>query len=80
MSPKATEGVLAREAPTFICRRRSSPVGPTPSGRFAAISPSRGEISWRYSNPRFTIIASGEGILPRNAVYSSSGSFDPPAA
>ncbi len=80
MSPKATEGVLAREALASICRWRSSPVGPTPSGRFAAISPSRGESMQPYTSPRFTIIASGDGILPRNAVYSSSGSFDPPAA
>ncbi len=68
MSPKATEGVGPRGAPASFCRRRSSPVGPTPSGRFAAISPSRREISRPYTNPRFTIIASGDGILPRNAV------------
>jgi hypothetical protein len=68
MSPKATEGVVSREAPTFFCRSRPRPVGPTPSGRFAAISPSRGEITQRYTSPLFTIIASGEGILPRNAV------------
>jgi hypothetical protein len=80
MSPKATKKGASREAPTRIRCSRPSPVGPTPSGRFAAISPSRGEIGWRYTSPRFTIIASGEGILPRNAVYSSSGSFEPPAA
>ena len=45
MSPKATEGVAAREALTFCRRKGPSPVGPTPSGRFAAISPSRGEIT-----------------------------------
>ncbi len=68
MSPKATEGVVSREAPTYICSNRPSPVGPTPSGRFAAISPSRGEIIRCYTSPRLTIIASGDGILPRNAV------------
>ena len=68
MSPKATEGVASREAPTFFCRSRSSPVGPTPSGRFAAISPSRREIIRRYTSPLLTIIASGDGILPRKAV------------
>jgi hypothetical protein len=81
MSPQATEGVASREALTPCAedegRARSDR---PPSGRFAAISPSRGEISRRYTNPRFTIIASGDGILPRNAVYSSSGSFEPPAA
>ncbi len=46
MSPKATEGVVSRGAPTScVCDKGPSPVGPTPSGRFAAISPSRGEIS-----------------------------------
>ncbi|RUW66270.1 hypothetical protein EOA28_31280, partial [Mesorhizobium sp. M2A.F.Ca.ET.067.02.1.1] len=44
MSPKATEGVAAREAPTSICGIKPSPVGPTPSG-LPAISPSRGEIT-----------------------------------
>jgi hypothetical protein len=44
MSPQATEGVAARKALASFYRRRPSPVGPTPSGRFAAISPSRGEI------------------------------------
>jgi hypothetical protein len=68
MSPEATEGVVSREAPTFFCRSRSSPVGPTPSGRFAAISPSRGEITRRYTSTLLTIIASGDGILPRKAV------------
>ena len=68
MSPKATEGVASREALASFCRRRSRPVEPTPSDRFAAISPSRGEITQPYTNPRFTIIASGDGILPRNAV------------
>ena len=46
MSPKATEGVASHGVPTsYVCDKGPSPVGPTPSGRFAAISPSRGEIS-----------------------------------
>ncbi|UCI06947.1 glycine--tRNA ligase subunit beta [Mesorhizobium sp. B1-1-8] len=45
MSPRATEGVASREAPTFFVGDRGpSPVGPTPSG-LPAISPSRGEIT-----------------------------------
>lgn len=44
MSPEATEGVASHEALTSFCCRRPNPVDPTPSGRFAAISPSRGEI------------------------------------
>ncbi|TPN40225.1 hypothetical protein FKO01_03405 [Mesorhizobium sp. B2-3-3] len=44
MSPKATEGVAARGAPTpLAAQTRPSPVEPTPSG-LPAISPSRGEI------------------------------------
>ncbi|ESX54450.1 hypothetical protein X761_16525 [Mesorhizobium sp. LSHC424B00] len=43
MSPKATEGVTARGALTFIGRKGAHPVEPTPSG-LPAISPSRGEI------------------------------------
>ena len=45
MSPKATEGVAAREAPASFATKEG--VGAlcetTPSGRFAASSPSRGE-------------------------------------
>ncbi len=45
MSPKATEGVLAREAlASGACDNEFSPVEPTPSG-LPAISPSRREIS-----------------------------------
>jgi putative DNA primase/helicase len=44
MSPKATEGVLAREVLTpCVCDNELSPVEPTPSG-LPAISPSRREI------------------------------------
>ncbi|RVB77264.1 hypothetical protein EN885_14065 [Mesorhizobium sp. M6A.T.Cr.TU.014.01.1.1] len=43
MSPKATEGGRRACSATSFCRRRPSPVGPTPSG-LPAISPSRGEI------------------------------------
>ncbi|TPM35451.1 hypothetical protein FJ958_05985 [Mesorhizobium sp. B2-3-5] len=47
VSPKATEGVAARGAPTpFTAQTRPSPVEPTPSG-LPAISPSRGEICCR---------------------------------
>ncbi|TPN25679.1 hypothetical protein FKO01_26950 [Mesorhizobium sp. B2-3-3] len=47
MSPKATEGVAARGAPTPpTAHTRPSPVEPTPSG-LPAISPSRGEIGCR---------------------------------
>lgn len=80
MSPQATEGVVSTAATSCGNDDVGASRAATPSGRFAAISPSRGEISRRYTNPRFTIIASGDGILPRNAVYSSSGSFEPPAA
>ncbi|RWM20089.1 MAG: hypothetical protein EOR73_15555 [Mesorhizobium sp.] len=45
MSPKATEGVAAREAPASFVRGKGSRLNvPTPSG-LPAISPSRGEIS-----------------------------------
>ncbi|BCH14868.1 hypothetical protein MesoLjLa_17190 [Mesorhizobium sp. L-2-11] len=43
MSPKATEGVAARQAPASHSPREVAAAEPTPSGRFAAISPSRGE-------------------------------------
>ncbi|RWI11421.1 MAG: hypothetical protein EOQ90_06325 [Mesorhizobium sp.] len=44
MSPKATEGVASRRAPTFsFVLRGVAPAEPTPSG-LPAISPSRGEI------------------------------------
>jgi hypothetical protein len=69
MSPKATEGVASTAAtPSHSEEKVGASRAATPSGRFAAISPSRGEISWRYTNPLFTIMASGEGILPRKAV------------
>ncbi|RUV96503.1 hypothetical protein EOA75_06180 [Mesorhizobium sp. M1A.F.Ca.IN.022.07.1.1] len=53
MSPKATEGVAARGAPTYNRRNRPSPVGPTPSA-LPGISPSRGEITCPGSGPSKT--------------------------
>ncbi len=69
MAAKRPEGVAAREAPTSPSSYWSvAAVEATPSVAFGDISPSRGEICRRYTNTRFIIIASGEGILPRNAV------------
>ncbi len=46
MSPKATEGVAAREAPTLSETKDKAGdlCETTPSDRFAAISPSRGRL------------------------------------
>src|SRR5256885_1466833 len=74
MSPKATEGVAAREAPTFIHRRRKSPVGPTPSA-LPGISASRGEIMRRHAwrNPiRFML----PSVRANRASFNTGG---PPA-
>ena len=56
MSPKATEGVAAREAPASFATKEGvgAPCETTASGRFAAISPSRGEIGRPLAQPYVT--------------------------
>ena len=68
MAAKRPEGVGPTGLGLFCFEEVGALRGATPSVAFGDISPSRGEIIPRYTNPRLAIIASGDGILPRNAV------------
>jgi predicted N-acetyltransferase YhbS len=63
MSPKATEGVAARKAPTSYDPREVAAAEATPSGRFAAISPARGESAIAIVAETAADVAAREALL-----------------
>ena len=67
MSPKATEGVVRVER-NFLAAAGGRVQSNRPPLAASRPSPPQGGRLQRYTSPRFTIIASGDGILPRKAV------------
>lgn len=67
MSPKVTEGAATREAPALHSPTEVAAAELTPSGRFAAISPSRGETAGAFVIVAETAgdVAAREALLDR---------------